>query len=117
MFARKCDRCGKFYIPKESNQDRSYHIFHGERTPMQEPEDLCDEYATELKKWFKNPPTRIVEDADIVKEIKITIKHLERVRERIPHVFVSYEDDLVNIDEAAKTLKQFIPLSERNNND
>lgn len=45
--AKKCDRCGKYYDVK----DRTVYLYDGS-PHRNDPLDLCDECAADLKKWL-----------------------------------------------------------------
>lgn len=45
--AKKCDRCGKYYDVK----NRAVYLYIGSPN-RNDPLDLCDECASDLKKWL-----------------------------------------------------------------
>lgn len=51
MIARKCDRCGSFYIPKDDM--RTYVV--GKKSFVNPPIDLCPECHDDLITFMANP--------------------------------------------------------------
>lgn len=54
MDAKKCDRCGKFYIPEPNSSAKPYFVKDKDNLVNRRAKDLCDECRDELKNWFDN---------------------------------------------------------------
>lgn len=69
--ALKCDRCGDFYIPDDSYQNRNWkrnrlnffnYNYDGQSVGNSKYFDLCPRCADQLQSWLDRPMREIEED-------------------------------------------------------
>lgn len=74
--AKKCDRCGKYYDVK----DRTVYLYNG-APRRNNPLDLCDECAADLKKWLNKDMGDVSDGHTSDQAVKRLMKLAEDIHE------------------------------------